>query len=316
MQIIQDFIPQGRKNRPGNQMSPNYITIHNTANADKGANAEMHARYVKNSATAVSWHYTVDDGDTIYQHLPTNESGFHAGDGTGMGNRQSIGIEICENAGINQDTANANAMWLIRKLMNEHNISITNVVPHQKWSGKNCPHKLLPVWDSFIAKIKNGEAQVPPPSVSDVLSNGSKGDAVKQLQNGLNKLGYNLSVDGIFGKATDAAVKAFQGAQGLVVDGYFGPLSQSALTKATVPKSTSSKVLKYGDSGTEVKAMQQALASVYFYPDYGAKNNGVDGYFGVKTLDALKRFQSIQTPKEVDGIYGPKTKAALDKLKK
>ena len=40
--------------------------------------------------------------------------------------------------------------------------------------------------------IKNGEVQMPPPSVSSVLSNGSKGDAVKQLQNGLNKLGFEL----------------------------------------------------------------------------------------------------------------------------
>ena len=211
MQIIQDFIPIGGKNRPGYQMSPEYITIHNTANADKGANAEMHARYVKNPATAVSWHYTVDDGETIYQHLPTNESGFHAGDGAGMGNRKSIGIEICENIGIDQDKANDNAVWLIQKLMKEHNISIANVVPHQKWSGKDCPHKLLPIWDSFITKIKNGEViQVSNPPAAGVLSNGSKGDAVKQLQTGLNKLGYKLLVDSTFGNMTDAAVKAFQ----------------------------------------------------------------------------------------------------------
>ena len=277
----------------------------------------MHARYVKNPATAVSWHYTVDDGETIYQHLPTNESGFHAGDGAGMGNRKSIGIEICENIGIDQDKVNDNAVWLIQKLMKEHNISIANVVPHQKWSGKDCPHKLLPIWDSFITKIKNGAViQVSNPPAAGVLSNGSKGDAVKQLQTGLNKLGYKLLVDSTFGNMTDAAVKAFQKTQGLVVDGYFGPLSQSALAKASVPKVASLKVLKYGDSGAEVKAMQQALASPQFYPDKDAKNNGVDGLFGVKTQDAVKRFQSIYTPKEVDGIYGPKTKAVLDRLKK
>ena len=64
-----------------------------------GANARMHAAYVKNPSTSVSWHYTVDDEQIIYQHLPTNEIGWHAGDGgTGQGNRESIGIEICVNS--------------------------------------------------------------------------------------------------------------------------------------------------------------------------------------------------------------------------
>lgn len=57
----------------------------------------MHARYEKNPETPTSWHFTVDEKE-IYQHLPLNENGWHAGDG-GTGNRKSIGIEICENDG-------------------------------------------------------------------------------------------------------------------------------------------------------------------------------------------------------------------------
>ncbi|QGX65945.1 hypothetical protein GPA07_11020 [Bacillus sp. ms-22] len=37
--------------------------------------------------------------------------------------------------------------------------------------------------------------------------------------------------------------------------------------------------------------MQEALAAVYFYPDKGAKNNGIDGYYSPKTENAVKRFQ-------------------------
>ena len=155
MQIKQDFIQVGRTNRPRYSMKPIYITVHNTANLARTANAEMHSRYVKNPSTKASWHFTVDDGNVIYQHLPLTESGFHAGDGGGSGNRQSIGIEICENAGINQAKANDNAIWLIQKLMKDHKIPVTRVVPHKHWSGKNCPSKLLPAWDSFIVKIKN-----------------------------------------------------------------------------------------------------------------------------------------------------------------
>jgi N-acetylmuramoyl-L-alanine amidase len=38
--------------------------------------------------------------------------------------------------------------------MKKHNIPIGQVVPHKKWSGKDCPHKLLPHWSEFINKIK------------------------------------------------------------------------------------------------------------------------------------------------------------------
>lgn len=141
VKIIKDFIPKSNRNRPGYRMNPLYITVHNTANTSKGANAASHASLVKRSNTAVSWHDTVDE-NCIYQHLPLNENGWHAGDGRGTGNMKSIGIEICENA-----------QWLIRQLMTEQGIPLANVVPHKRWSGKNCPRKLLNRWDSFKACI-------------------------------------------------------------------------------------------------------------------------------------------------------------------
>lgn len=96
VQIYQECIPVGNGNRPGYAMTPLYVTVHNTANTSKGADAKSHAAYVKRSTTEVSWHFTVDDKE-IFQHLPLNENGWHAGDGHGDGNRKSIGIEICEN---------------------------------------------------------------------------------------------------------------------------------------------------------------------------------------------------------------------------
>ncbi|MBD5074464.1 N-acetylmuramoyl-L-alanine amidase, partial [Xanthomonas citri pv. citri] len=127
--IIQDFIPVGANNRPGYAMTPLYITVHNTANTAVGADAAAHARYLKNPDTTTSWHFTVDDS-VIYQHLPIDENGWHAGDGTnGTGNRKSIGIEICENADGDFEKATSNAQWLIRKLMKENNIPLNRVVP-------------------------------------------------------------------------------------------------------------------------------------------------------------------------------------------
>jgi hypothetical protein len=63
-------------------------------------------------------------------------------------------------------------------------------------------------------------------------------------------------------------------------------------------------------NGSGVRAVQEALASVHYYPDKGAPNNGIDGYYGPKTADAVRRFQSMHGLVQ-DGVYGPKTRAAL-----
>src|SRR5699024_1899586 len=101
-----------------------------------------------------SWHYTVDDTE-IWQSLKDNQQGWHAGDGGGPGNTQSIGIEICENADGDFNQAVKNAQWLIKKFMDEHDIPLENVVTHKHWSGKNCPRLLLDSWDEFKEGISD-----------------------------------------------------------------------------------------------------------------------------------------------------------------
>lgn len=160
--IIQDFIPKGRKNRPGFAMTPLYITIHDTGNTSAGAGAKNHASYLKGDA-AVSWHFTVDDKE-IYQHLPLSENGWHAGDGNGDGNRKSIGVEICMNSDGNRTKAEANAAWLVAKLTREEKSLKQfpdSIVQHNKWNGKNCPSVLRGRsggWTGFISAIKNERA--------------------------------------------------------------------------------------------------------------------------------------------------------------
>ena len=56
-----------------------------------------------------------------------------------------------------------------------------------------------------------------------------QGKEVKWLQWMLNKAGYGLEVDGIFGPQTLAAVKGFQDKNGLEVDGIVGKLTKAAL---------------------------------------------------------------------------------------
>ena len=58
---------------------------------------------------------------------------------------------------------------------------------------------------------------------------------VKVLQQLLVEAGHKISIDGINGPGTLEAIKAFQKANGLVVDGSAGPATMAALEKATKP---------------------------------------------------------------------------------
>jgi peptidoglycan L-alanyl-D-glutamate endopeptidase CwlK len=62
------------------------------------------------------------------------------------------------------------------------------------------------------------------------LKRGSSGNEVKSLQERLLELGFNPGdVDGIFGGGTDAAVRAFQASEGMLVDGIAGQRTLAAL---------------------------------------------------------------------------------------
>lgn len=64
------------------------------------------------------------------------------------------------------------------------------------------------------------------------LELGSSGDRVVALQSKLSDLGYHLANDGKFGPATESAVKDFQQKSGLSVDGIVGPATLAALQQA------------------------------------------------------------------------------------
>ena len=72
-------------------------------------------------------------------------------------------------------------------------------------------------------------AQVQASRPLPTLRLGSKGDDVKYLQDLLNYYGYTVTVDGIFGKKTEAAVKQFQKSRKLTVDGIVGQKTWNAL---------------------------------------------------------------------------------------
>ena len=252
IRIKREILPQSSRIRPGYKMNPKYITVHNTANTSTGANAKAHAKYLLSGAggRSVSWHFTVDDTE-IYQHLPTDESGWHAGDGNGPGNRRSIGIEICENRDGDFEKAVENAQWLIGKLIDELDIPIENVVPHKHWTGKDCPRKLLDRWDDFVAGIRSeGRIQ---PATSEKPKTKPK-----------------LSIDGKWGPAT---TRALQRALGTIVDGYISGQVRNQATQALY------SCVRFGSGGSMViRALQKKV---------GAK---VDGYLGPDTVRKTQKY--------------------------
>lgn len=145
-----------------------YITIHQTGNPDYGSDADNHHRYLRNDSNGdkVSWHYTVDEVNAI-QSFRDERVLWHGGDGAkGVGNNTSVAIEMCIDADapdekimgvVNYTKTLKNAQKLVAILMVQHNISIENVVQHNKWNGKDCPNELRAgLYGITWAKFKEG----------------------------------------------------------------------------------------------------------------------------------------------------------------
>jgi len=130
------------------------------------------------------------------------------------------------------------------------------------------------------------------------LKKGSKKPEVKDLQEALKALGFSGvgTVDGVFGAATEKAVKAFQASVGIEADGIVGPLTWRNIDEAD----QSEPVLKKGSKGLPVRRLQNRMTRAEY--DTG----GVDGRFGAKTEAAVKELQE-QAALEIDGIVGPAT---------
>ncbi len=154
----------------------------------------------------------------------------------------------------------------------------------------------------------------PPPSFV-TLKNGTRGVAVTQLQTRLVSLGYDQSVpDGIYGAKTEAAVKAFQMRNQLLVNGIADYATQQALYAANaVSADTSSalpgpgglqETLRIGSVGSGVVTLQSRLAALKYL------KGSADGIFGTQTAQAVTAFQSKNNLK-ADGIAGPQTLAKL-----
>jgi peptidoglycan hydrolase-like protein with peptidoglycan-binding domain len=122
---------------------------------------------------------------------------------------------------------------------------------------------------------------------------------VRPLQQLLRARNHPVTVDGIFGPNTEAAVEAFQQSKGLAADGIVGPQTWPKLVVQ----------VKQGDSGDAVRGVQEVM-KFHDQSDGEGPAINVDGIFGPITDNWVRGFQTAVGTAS-DGIVGPITWRAL-----
>ena len=154
---------------------------------------------------------------------------------------------------------------------------------------------------------------------SSVLKQGSTGSEVEQMQFWLSTLAQyessipSVTVDGVYGSGTAAAVRAFQRRYGLTVDGIVGLTTWTELydqfrsiqSDNGTPNAYPGTALREGSSGQNVRLVQfwlKIARTVYT----SLANVTVDGKFGAGTAAAVQRFQRY-FGLTADGVVGRTT---------
>lgn len=269
------------------------------------------------------YHFYIDADGKIYQNYDYETVS------NGVGGNNSYIVNICVEANSADDYSQAQIEardWLTRKVMKDLNIPANRVMGHKEFPGQStaCPGYSKTQMDAFRRELGSGELVSTKPVAKPVAKPDAK-PVVKKTESIVDYLN-SIKVD-----SSPTNRKKIAAAHG--IKNYTGTASQNiqllesvkkngVTPKKTEPAKPAAKKYPLPDatywvkkplfSGTGVRQVQEALASIYFYPEKGAKNNGVDGYYGVKTADAVRRFQSVNGLK-ADGDYGPATKKVLDK---
>ena len=208
----------------------------------------------------------------------------------------------------------------VRAFQKQFNLTADGVVGRQTW------YKISYIYVSVkdLAELTS-EGETSSGTLSDgtwggtVLRTGSTGSAVEQLQFWLNTLAQyesaipSVTVDGVFGSGTAAAVRAFQRKYGLTVDGVVGRTTwtevydqfRSIQSDNGTPNAYPGTALRQGSSGQNVRLVQFWLKIARTV--YSSLNNvTVDGIFGSSTAAAVRRFQTYFGLTS-DGVVGRTT---------
>lgn len=157
MKINEKLVKYNFSSRKGEKIK--YITVHDTGNPNKGADAEAHFKLHDRADRGASAHYFVDDKQ-ILRIIRDDDKSWHCGDGHGkygITNENSIGIEMCINIDGDFSITLDKTIELTAYLMKKYNIPIKNVVRHYDASRKVCPNIMSKnnwaLWNEFKSDL-------------------------------------------------------------------------------------------------------------------------------------------------------------------
>ena len=210
----------------------------------------------------------------------------------------------------------------VKKFQKQFNLTADGVVGRSTWykisyiyvSVKDLA-ELTSEGETFSGTLPDGSWNLG----SSVLKQGSTGSEVEQMQFWLSTLAQyessipSVTVDGVYGSGTAAAVRAFQRRYGLTVDGIVGLTTWTELydqfrsiqSDNGTPNAYPGTPLREGSSGQNVRLVQfwlKIARTVYT----SLANVTVDGKFGAGTAAAVQRFQRY-FGLTADGVVGRTT---------
>lgn len=273
----------------------NRIIIHH-AEASVCDAATIHQWHKGNGWAGIGYHFVVRKNGTIQRGRPENTIGAHASGS----NSDSIGI-CFEGAYMTESMPDAQkkaGKELVAYLKAKYGIN--KVLRHSEVCPTSCPGVKFPFSEiAGVAASSSTTVNTTTAGTSyakeDCLGKGDKGADVRELQTMLISLGYSCGdagVDGDFGNGTESAVKSFQKAIGLKVDGLAGKNTITKLRSLYANKKTTENTPVKNDTPKTVKT---------------------DNWIARLQAECNAQGFSKQT---VDGIKGPKTLAGCPTLKR
>lgn len=126
--------------KKGRSSAIRYIVLHYTAN--RGDTAQNNLDYFARTETKASAHYFVDKNGWA-QSVKDTDTAYHVGAKQYAHklcrNSNSIGVEMCDSVNGVPAATQANAVKLVRELMQKYNVPVENVLRHYDVTGKKCP---------------------------------------------------------------------------------------------------------------------------------------------------------------------------------
>lgn len=297
--------------------NPKMIVLHH-AEASTCSIQDIHQWHLNNGWAGCGYHFLVRKDGSVYRGRPEEAIGSHC---HGV-NATSLGV--CAEGDFTKESmpdVQKNAIVeLCKYLCSKYGIS--SIKGHKELYSTECPGTNYPLQQIRELAGTSGSVNVVATNTS-ILKLWSSGSAVKDLQEKLIKLGYEIygGADGIFGQATYNAVELFQASRKLTPDGIAGPQTMLSLDMAIANKDAidihSIKYLQHEIGVAEDNIPGPATLSKCPILKIGCNSNTVkwaqaklniaaDGIFGNGTKIAVQNYQAAHGL-SADGIVGQNT---------